>query len=132
MSGRMLGVSDSANCQDTINYQYLAALVTQGIFTANRISRIVDIRAVPQVAGTDGSAVTLSFYKCASGTAPASGVLLHAGTYNMKGTIYTQQVLTLVANLDTLTMNPGDTVAYVLTGTATAAIGCISITIEPV
>jgi hypothetical protein len=133
--GKMLGVTDSSFCQQTIPIEYTAALVTQKVWLSPhsiRQMRVVDIRGVTRVAGSEGSAVTVSIYKAASGVAVASGTLLHTGTFDVKGTADTNQVLTLAANPDTLTINPGDSIGYALTGTATAAVGVFQITLEPV
>lgn len=130
--GKILGSTDSAYCQQNVNFDYTSALVTQAFYVANRTSKVVDIRGRPRVAGSDGSAVTLAIYKVPNGTAVANGTLLHQGTYDMKGTADTNQVLTLVGNQDSLTLQAGDALGYVLTGTATAAVGTFSVTIEPV
>ena len=50
----------------------------------------------------------------------------------MKGTADTNQELALAANQDTLTLAAGDSIGYVLTGTATGAVGNLTITVEPI
>ena len=129
---KMLGTANSTSAAKCIDFNYIATVVTQGIFVAPWPCVVSHILGRPQVAGTNGSACSLSFYKCANGIAPASGTVLHSGSYDMKGTIYTNQELTLVGNQDTLTLNTGDGVAVVLTGTATAAIGVIQLIVEPI
>lgn len=129
--GRALGVVDSSQCQQTINFDYTAALVTQKFWVAPRASVVVDIRGVTRVAGS-GGACTISFFKVPSGTAVASGTLLHTGSFNLVGTADVNQVLTLAANPDTLVLQVGDALGYVLTGTATSAVGTVGITLEPV
>lgn len=131
MPGRMLGVVDSAMCQQNINFDYTAALVTQKFFVAVRPSIVVDIRGVTRVAGS-GGACTVAFFKAASGVAVGSGVALNTGSYNLVGTADTNQVLTLVTDQTALTLQPGDSIGYVLTGTATSAVGTFAVTIEPV
>lgn len=126
-----LGVAKSEDFCASIQLNYLAALITQTFYTANRPIKVTAIRGRPMVAGSDGSAVSLSFYKTPSGTALASGTLLHTGSYNMKGTIDTNQTLTLSTALSDVTLAAGDSIGYVLTGTATAAIGNITVHIEP-
>jgi hypothetical protein len=128
--GRSLGAVDSSYCQNSFPINYIATLVTQPVFVAMRRSVVVDIRGRVIVAGT-GGACTISFYKAPSGTALASGTLLHTGSYNLVGTVDANQVMTLAANLDSLTLNVGDCVGYVLTGTATSAVGSVTVTIEP-
>lgn len=128
--GRMLGAFDSAYGQQNINFDYVAALVTQKVYVAARRSLVVDIRGVTRVAGS-GGACSVQFFKAPSGTAVGSGTLLHSGTFDLVGTADINQVLTLVGNVDTLTLNVGDSIGYVLTGTATSAVGTITVTIEP-
>ena len=128
--GRSLGVADSTACQQNVNFDYTAALVTQKFYIAPRASVVVDIRGCVRVAGS-GGACTLQVFKVPDGVAVASGSLLHTGTYNLVGTVDTQQVLTLVTDSTVLNMKPGDALGYVLTGTATSAVGTIGVTIEP-
>lgn len=128
--GRALGVSDASDYCKFITLNYVAALVTQKIFTASRKLIITDIRGAPRVAGS-GGACSIQFWKAASGVAVGSGTLLHAGTFDLVGTADINQALTLVPNQDSLTLNPGDSIGYVLTGTATSAVGGVTITLEP-
>lgn len=129
--GKMLGVADSTMCQQNVNFDYTAALVTQKFYIANRASKVIDIRGATRVAGS-GGACSVSFYKAASGVAVGSGTLLHAGTFDLVGTVDTNQVLVLVGSDAVLTLQPGDSIGYVLTGTATSAVGTFSVTIEPI
>ena len=128
--GRSLGVADSAACQQNVNYDYTASLVTQKFYIASRASLIVDIRGATRVAGS-GGACSISFFKAPSGTAVGSGTLLHTGTFDLVGTADTNQVLTLVTTPGVLVLQPGDSLGYVLTGTATSAVGTVTVTIEP-
>jgi len=128
---RELGASNSTSCAKTVQLNYLAALITQPIWVAPWPCIVTHIVGRPIVAGTNGSAVSLSFYKAPSGTAVGSGTLLHTGSYNMKGTIDTNQTLELATNSDSITLAAGDCIGYVLTGTATAAIGTVTVTVEP-
>lgn len=128
--GRVLGAVDSSQCQQTINRDYTSALVTQKIFVAPRACVVVDIRGATRVAGS-GGACTVSFFKVASGVAVASGTLLHTGSFNLVGTADTNQVLTLATNPDTLVLQVGDAIGYVLSGTATSAVGTFGVTVEP-
>lgn len=131
-TGRIFGASNATTASKFITFNYTSALVTQEVFIAPFACRITAIQGVPRVAGSDGSAVTLAFYKCADGVAVGSGSLLHSGTYNMKGTADTNQALTLTNDQTALNMVAGDRIGYVLTGTATSAVGSITITVEPV
>ena len=128
--GRMLGSTDSGYCQQTINFDYTSALVTQKFYVAPKAMVIADIRGCPRVAGS-GGACTLQFFKAASGVAVGSGTLLHGGTYDLVGTADINQVLTLVSNPDSLKLAAGDSIGYVLTGTATSAVGTLGVTLEP-
>lgn len=130
--GRALGVSDSADVQKCATFNYIATVVTQKFFIAPRKLQVIGIRGCTRVAGNDGSAVTLSVYKSASGIDVGSGALLHSGTFDVKGTADTNQILTLTGNQDSLILAPGDSLGVVLAGTATAAVGEIQVTMEPI
>jgi hypothetical protein len=130
MTGRTRGVATAQDESKTVNFNYTAALVTQKIFTASFPMVVVDITGVTRVAGSGGAA-TLQFFKSPSGVAVGSGTLLNSGSFNLVGTADTNQTLTLVSNQDSLTLQPGDSLGYVLTGTATSAVGCVTITLEP-
>jgi len=112
-----------------INYNVPAA--DASFFIADRAYVVKGIRGVPDVAGTDGSAVTAQIRKVPSGTALTSGTLLHSGTYNLKGTAATNQILTLSTTLSDRLLAAGDRLAFDLTGTATSAIGCVSVSLAP-
>lgn len=125
-----LGVCDSSYCQQNIAVNYTASLVTQKFFIAVRKSKVVHIRGVTRVAGS-GGACSVSFFKAPSGTAVGSGTALNTGTFDLVGTVDTNQIVPLSTNQDALTLNPGDSVGYVLTGTPTAAVGMFEVCIEP-
>lgn len=128
--GRVLGAFDTSYGQQNVNFDYTSALVTQAVYVASRASVVVDIRGRTRVAGS-GGACTLQIFKAPSGTAIASGTLLHSGSYNLVGTADTNQVLVLVNDIGILTLAIGDALGYVLTGTATSAVGTFTITLEP-
>ena len=127
---RSLGVADSADAQKYVTVNYIATLVTQKFFVAPRKLIVVAINGATRVAGS-GGACSVSFYKAASAIAVGSGTLLHAGTFDLVGTADTNQPLVLVGNPASLTLNPGDSLGYVLTGTATSAVGSVTVTLEP-
>jgi len=131
MTGRVLGVATAQACSEILNFNYTSAMVTQAVFTAPFPMIVTSIVGRPRVAGSDGSAVSLSFYKAPSGTAVGSGTKLHSGSYDVKGTADTNQTLTLSNSITDISLATGDSIGYVLTGTATAAVGAISITLEP-
>lgn len=127
---KALGSADSTKCAKSIDLAYIATLVTQAIWVAPWPCIVTRIMGRPRVAGS-GGACSLSFYKAASGVAVGSGTLLHSGTYDMVGTADINQELTLVANRDSLVLKEGDSIGYVLTGTATSAVGAVTVIVEP-
>ncbi len=127
--GAQLFINDSAELE-VIQLNYIASLVTQTIYTAARPVKVMSIIGRVRVAGT-GGACTISFYKVPSGTAVGSGTLLHSGSYNLVGTVDTNQVLTLSATAGALDLATGDSIGYVLTGTATSAVGNVTIGLQP-
>lgn len=130
MSGRIIGVSTARDCAKIITLNYISSLVTQKIFVCQTPMIITHIGGVTRVAGS-GGACTISFYKAASAIAVGSGTLLHSGSFDLVGTADTNQTLTLVTNQQSLTLAAGDSIGYVLTGTATSAVGTVTIQLEP-
>lgn len=110
---------------------YTAALVTQTIFTAARPMRVKSIIGRVRVAGT-GGACTIAFFKAPSGTAVGSGTALHTGSYNLVGTVDANQTLTLSTTAGALDLAAGDSIGYVLTGTATSAVGNVTVGLQPI
>lgn len=111
---------------DAINYNVPVATVAQCIMNTGRAMVIDSIVGRTFVAGTGGAA-TFQIWKAPSGTAPISGTVLHSGTFNMVGTIHTDQVLTLT----TTQVAAGEAIWAVPTGTATSAVGSISVNCRP-
>lgn len=111
--------------------RYIATSVDQTITVVNRACRVMAIRGVPDVAGTDGGAVTATIRKVPSGTAITAGNALHSGTYNLKGTVDTVQNLTLSSMVADLILAAGDRIAVDYTGTLTSAVGCITVSVTP-
>jgi len=113
----------------SINYNVPAA--DASFFVADRAYVVKGIRGVTDVAGT-GGACTAQIRKVPSGTALTSGTVLHSGTFNLVGTVTTNQILTLA---NTVLAEPllaaGDRLAIDYTGTATSAIGCVTVTLAP-
>jgi len=130
-TNRNMGVSNATRASKFITVPYIASLVTQKVFVAPFPCIVTGIVGVPRVAGS-GGACTVQFWKAASGVAVASGTLLHSGTYDLVGTADINQDLTLVGSQTARTLAAGDSIGYVLTGTATSAVGAITITLEPV
>ncbi|TBN49176.1 hypothetical protein [Pseudomonas sp. BGI-2] len=109
---------------------YIATTVDCTIFTAGRPYVVKAIRGRVDVAGT-GGACTATIRKVASGTAITSGTALHTDSFNLVGTVNTQQALTLSTAASDLLLAAGDSICYDLTGTATSAVGTISVTLNP-
>ena len=131
-SMRFVGVDGGANSgfQITAN-PYTAASVDQVIFTAARACVVTGIIGRVDTLGTDAGAVTATVRKVPSGTVLTGGVALHTGTYNLKGTLNTNQVLALSTTDGALRLAAGDSVVVDFTGILTAAAGCISVTMAP-
>ena len=114
----------------TVNLPYSATAVDQTMFTADRSYIVKAIRGRVDVAGTGGAA-TASIVKAASGTAITSGTALHTGSFNLVGTVNTQQALTLATTAATLVIPPGTSICADFTGVLTSAVGTITVTLAP-
>jgi hypothetical protein len=112
------------------HYGAVGLAVDTPFYIAAVSSTILSIVCRVEVAGTDVGAVTGQVRKVASGTALASGTLLHSGTFNLKGTAATNQTLTLSTTPSDLSIPIGSAIAFDLTGVATAANGCIVVTLQ--
>lgn len=114
-----------------VNIPYVAtSAATSPVFVASRNFIVQDIRGRVNVAGT-GGACTISLYSVPSGTAVASGTLLHTGSFNVVGTALANQSLTLSTTAANLVIPAGNSIGYVITGTPTSAIGVITVTLTP-
>lgn len=83
--------------------------------------RFIAASEVHGTLGTDAGAVTVQIERLIGTTAPGSGTALLATGFNMKGTINTVQYGILATIQKTLfTLNKGDRLAFLLTGTPTA------------
>lgn len=109
---------------------YTATIVDCTMFTADRPYTVKAIRGRVDVAGT-GGACTAIIRKVASGTAITSGTALHTGSFNLVGTVNTQQTLTLSTTSSDLLLAAGDSICFDMTGTATSAVGSISVALCP-
>lgn len=128
-----LGIEGSANGEGgflAVGINYVAATVDCTFFVADRPYIVKAIRGRVDVAGT-GGACTATIRKVPSGTALTSGTALHTGSYNLVGTAATGQALTVSTTASDLLMAAGDALAYDLTGTATSAVGNITVTLAP-
>ena len=88
-------------------------------FTADRGYKVIEISEVHRTAGTNGGAVTVSVEKCASGTAPDSGIDLLATALSLKATVNTPQFGTLTLTKRDLILKRGDRLILKDSGTLT-------------
>ncbi len=107
-------------------FWYTAAVTDATFFISDRSLTVVSIQGRVDVAGT-GGACTAQIRKAASGTAITSGTLLHSSTYNLVGSVNTLQTLTLSTTASDLTIPAGTAVCFDVTGTATSAVGMITV-----
>ena len=112
----------------TINY--VATTPDCTFFVADRAYVVKAIRGRVDVAGT-GGACTAQIRKTPTATAPASGTVLHSGSFNLVGTANANQALTLSTTASDLLLAVGDALSYDLTGTATSAVGSITVHLAP-
>ena len=113
-----------------VTFPYTATAVDQTIFTADRAFIVKGIRGRVDVAGTGGAA-TATIRKTASGTAIASGTAVHTGSFNLKGTVNTQQALTLTTLAIDLLIPAGTSLCADFTGVLTSALGTITVSLAP-
>lgn len=126
----MAGVDAGQGVFEFVQFNYTATFASTSVYTAQRTMVVKSLQGRVDVAGT-GGACTLEFRKVASGTAGASGTLLHTGTFNVAGTANTNQTLTLATNPQTLRLAAGESVFVVLTGTPTSAVGSVTLGFLP-
>lgn len=130
-SASFVAVGTAAAVVATCLYGEATAL-DSAFFVAGRAYQVQSIIARPLVVGADGSAVTAQIRKAPSGTAAASGTVLHASTIDLKGTINTNQTLTLSTTAADILLASGDALVMDTTGTTTAARGIVSVVLLPV
>ena len=129
-SAGLQGLDGGAGAFIAAAFNYNVPAVNQAIFVADRSMIVKGIRGRVDVLGT-GGACTYQIRKAVSGTIGTSGVLLHSGTFNLVGTINTNQSLTLTATAADLLLAAGDAIYMHLTGTATSAIGAVTVNLSP-
>jgi hypothetical protein len=113
-----------------LTLNYTASIVDCTMFTADRAYTVKAIRGRVDVAGT-GGACTAVIRKVASATAITAGTALHSASFNLVGTANAQQTLVLSATASDLLLAAGDSICFDLTGTATSAVGAISVFLNP-
>lgn len=112
-----------------LTFTYDANSVDRAFFTASRPYVVKSIIGRPTVAGTDGSAVTAGVNITDDGSAIPAGTKIHASTIDLKGTIHTNQVMSVTAA--SALLSTGQSIGVNFTGTLTAAVGVISVTMCP-
>lgn len=104
-----------------------AANYTTPFFIADRTYEIISAVERHEVAGSDMGAVTLTVEKVPSGTAPGSGTVVLASTFNLKGTANTNQEQVVLQTFSGSTpirrLNRGDALCLKTSGTLTAVDG---------
>lgn len=114
-----------------VSHGYIATSVDTTIFTATRPYIVKGVTVRPDVVGSDGGAVTVAVKQAASGTAIASGTAVHSGTGDLKGTAHTNQALTLSTTASDLYLPAGSSLGLDFTGTLTAAVGRVTVSLCP-
>ena len=107
-----------------------ATPATTVFFVATRACQVQAITYAVETSGT-GGACTLVVKKAPSATALASGTTLHSGTGNVAGTAATNQSLTLSTTTGVPTLAAGDRLGIIVTGTATSAVGVVTVAMTP-
>lgn len=109
-----------------------ATPIDSPFFVAPRAMRVTKIVGRSLVAGTDGGAVTAVVKKAPSATAVASGTALHTGTIDLKTAADANfAAIGLSATSAALNLAAGDCIGLDVTGTTTAAVGIITLELEP-
>lgn len=114
-----------------------AANYTTPFFIADRSYEILSATERHEVAGSDGSAVTLTVEKVPSGTAPGSGTVVLASTFNLKGTANTNQEVSVLqtysGSVPIRRLSRGDALCLKTSGTLTAVDGvCVSVLLRSI
>ena len=128
----LVGVDGGAGQFINKSMQYVPTSVTSAYFIVTRSLKVETIIGRVSVVGTDGSAVSAVIRKAPNGTQVASGTVLHSGTFNLKGTLATNQTMTLSTTPSDLILAPGDCVGIHFTGTLTSAVGTFTVGTTPV
>lgn len=100
------------------------------ILTVDQVATVTGI--IGTVVVPVGATATLSIYKTGSGTACASGVLIHTGSFNANGTANTNQTLTLHGTASNLTLASGDRLCLAASNSANwiAGVGMGGVTVK--
>lgn len=126
------GTTSSIIVDEVVNFNYdiLAQKTDNVIYIANCPMEVTEIKCMPVVAGSDGSAVTAEIKKASGTTATGSGTSVATGTFDLKGTAYTVQTATLSGTKSVRELASGDRLGVDFTGTLTAAEGFIQVRLK--
>ncbi len=113
------------------SFAYEPTVLDSTFFVANRDYRVLGITARVEVAGT-GGACTAVIKKAPSATDIAAGTALHSSSFNLVGTVDTNQILSLSTTYTDLDIPAGTAIGFDLTGTPTSARGVISVYLVPI
>lgn len=109
--------------------EYNAGSVSKSSKVCSRRQVVKTIVGRVTVAGTDAGAATAQIFTAPSGTALASGTLLHTGTFSLKGAANTNQVLAVATT--GIDIPAGNAIGVVFTGVLTSATGVITVYLAP-
>ena len=116
-----------------VTYVYGDATPIDGaFFVADRAYKVLKVMLRSTIAGTDGGAVTGVVKKAPSATAIASGTAVHQSSFNLKTTADTSATAVVLSATDSDTiLAAGDALGLDVTGTTTAARGCVTVILAP-
>lgn len=120
----------------TVSLAVNGDVIDQNILIADRPYKVIEIREIHPVAGTDVGAVTLDVKKATGTTAIASGTTVLGSTFNLKGTANTVQTKTRanggVVTTPVATLAEGDRLGIDITGVTTSITQVVvSVVLEP-
>lgn len=125
--GSVIEVFPTKAAATMVHSEYNASSVDKTFGLALRQMRVIGATLRVTAAGTDGSAVSATLRKVASGTAIGSGQNLLSASFDLKGTANTNQAGSLTATSADLLLASGDSLAIDFTGTLTSATGVVSV-----
>lgn len=96
---------------------------TAPFFIADRPYYVLSVTERHETAGSDAGAVTAMLKVVPSGTAPSSGTDVLSAGLNLKSTANTNQSGTLLTTAGARTLDIGDALSFITTGTLTALAG---------
>ena len=113
----------------TVSIEYTPTTIPKISFVATRSYVIKSIMGRVDVAGTDAGAVNANVLTAANGTRIAGGTSAHTGTYNLKGTAATNQLLNV--NAVPPIVAAGTAIGVTFSGVMTSATGTLNICLVP-